>query len=117
MMNESFPIPIQDEDEQLIESDISTLVPDVENVESGLSDDEVTAAREKFGENLIPVPETPLWKIFIRQFIGFLPLLIELAALVSLGVGDYTDFGIIVAMLVVNGMLGFREGKLNKIQK
>ena len=37
------------------------------------------------------------------------PLLIEIAALISLGVGDYQDFGIIVGMLLVNAMLGFRE--------
>ena len=32
-----------------------------------------------------------------------------MAALISLGVGDYQDFGIIVAMLLVNATLGFRE--------
>ena len=62
---------------------------------NGLKDAEVERAREKFGVNDIPVASTPLYMLFLRQFIGFLPLLIELAALVSLVVGDYADFGII----------------------
>ena len=41
--------------------------------------------------------------IFVRQFTGFLPILIELAAIISLAVQDWTDFGIIVAILVING--------------
>jgi H+-transporting ATPase len=51
--------------------------------------------------------------MFLRQFVcridSFPSILIEIAALVSLGVGDYTDFGIITAMLFINGCLGFRE--------
>ena len=41
--------------------------------------------------------------IFVRQFTGFLPILIEIAAVISLAVQDWTDFGIIVAILVING--------------
>ena len=47
--------------------------------------------------------------MFLKQFTGFLPLLIELAAIVSIAVQDYTDFGIILAMLLINGVLGFHE--------
>ena len=43
------------------------------------------------------------------SFINRQPLLIEIAAIVSLSVQDWTDFGIIVAMLTVNACLGFRE--------
>ena len=57
----------------------------------------------------IVIPETPLWKMFLKQFMGFLPVLIELAAIVSIAVQDYTDFGIILAMLVINAVLGFHE--------
>lgn len=40
---------------------------------------------------------------------GFLPFIIELAAIVSIAVQDYQDFGIICAMLVINACLGFHE--------
>jgi H+-transporting ATPase len=79
------------------------------DLEKGLDDAQVEAQRLKYGANEIPVPSTPLYVLFLRQFIGFLPMLIEVAALISLAVQDYTDFGIIVAMLVVNATLGFRE--------
>lgn len=75
----------------------------------GLRSSQVQASREIFGKNEIIVPETPIWRLFLNQFIGFLPLLIELAAIVSLSVQDWQDFGIIVAMLLVNACLGFRE--------
>lgn len=39
---------------------------------AGLSSAQVTASREAFGTNEIIIPETPLWRLFLRQFVGFL---------------------------------------------
>lgn len=63
--------------------------------DKGLTDDEVLKQREIYGVNEIPAPDTPLYVIFLRQFIGFLPLLIEAAAIVALAVQDWVDFAII----------------------
>ena len=52
--------------------------------DKGLTTEQVEAARAKYGVNEIPVPETPLYLIFLRQFTGFLPFLIEVAAIVAL---------------------------------
>jgi H+-transporting ATPase len=103
--------PILDEKaEQAAADDVdSEDQPPMTDPDFGLNDAAVEAARAKYGPNEIPVVEMPLYIMFLRQFVGFLPLLIEIAALVSLGVGDYTDFGIITAMLLINGCLGFRE--------
>lgn len=79
------------------------------DLDKGLTSEQVAAALEKYGPNEIPAPETPLYVIFLRQFVGFLPFLIEIAALVALGVGDYTDFGIIAGIMLINALLGFRE--------
>jgi H+-transporting ATPase len=79
------------------------------DVAVGLTTEQVEAARAVYGVNEIPVPESPLYVLFLHQFTGFLPFLIELAAIVSLAVQDYVDFGIIAAILLVNGVLGFRE--------
>lgn len=38
----------------------------------GLRTSQVTASREVFGKNEIVTPETPLWKLFLHQFTGFL---------------------------------------------
>ncbi|KAL7456360.1 hypothetical protein ACHAWC_007900 [Mediolabrus comicus] len=89
------------------ESKIPQLNP--EDPLSGLTDEQVKQSLATFGKNEIVIPETPLWKIFLKQFMGFLPVLIELAAIVSIAVQDYTDFGIILAMLVINAVLGFHE--------
>jgi H+-transporting ATPase len=79
------------------------------NLETGLTDEEVAKAILRYGINEIPVPEAPLYAIFLRQLTGFLPLLIELAAILAIAVEDYIDFGIIVGILLINACLGFRE--------
>lgn len=79
------------------------------NVKTGLTNDQVLEAREKYGRNEIPSPTVPLYKLFLKQFVGFLPLLIELAAIISLAVQDFVDFGIIAGILFINATLGFRE--------
>jgi len=62
---------------------------------TGLTDDQVEKQREVYGLNEIPAPDTPLYVIFLRQFVGFLPVLIEIAMIVALAVEDWADFGII----------------------
>lgn len=76
---------------------------------TGLTTEQVEAARAIYGVNEIPVPEIPLYMLFLHQYTGFLPGLIEVAAIVALAVEDFIDFGIIVAILLLNGCLGFRE--------
>jgi H+-transporting ATPase len=75
----------------------------------GLTEQQIEELRNNYGWNEIPAPSTPLYKLFLHQFTGFLAVLIEIAALISLAVQDYTDFGIICGILLVNGCLGFRE--------
>jgi hypothetical protein len=38
----------------------------------GLTAAQVEASRTIFGRNELLVPETPLWKLFLHQFVGFL---------------------------------------------
>ena len=52
----------------------------------GLSSAEVEKALEAWGRNEIEVEVTPLYVLFLRQFTGFMPFLIELAAIISLAV-------------------------------
>ena len=66
------------------------------NIEHGLTETQVQSATEKYGINEIPVKITPLYILFLRHFTGFLPFLIEIAAIISIAVLDYVDFGIIV---------------------
>lgn len=52
----------------------------------GLSTAEVEKSLEAWGRNEIEVEVTPLYVLFLRQFTGFMPFLIELAAIISLSV-------------------------------
>lgn len=71
------------------------LVVNKTDISTGLTTEQVNAAVAKYGTNEIPVKVTPLYVLFLHQFAGFLPFLIEIAAIISLAVQDYVDFGII----------------------
>mmetsp|Transcript_67513 Transcript_67513/g.75633 ORF Transcript_67513/g.75633 Transcript_67513/m.75633 type:complete len:970 (+) Transcript_67513:119-3028(+) len=79
------------------------------NVDTGLTASEVTQHREEWGWNEIPTPSTPVYILFLRQFTGFLSIIIMLAALVAIIVVDYPDFIVIASMLIINAGLGFHE--------
>ncbi|KAG0077336.1 H(+)-ATPase [Linnemannia elongata] len=75
----------------------------------GLSDDEVHRRRETFGKNeLVEKKRHPLLK-FLGYFTGAIAYLIEIAVICSAIVGDWADFGIILALLFINATIGFVE--------
>jgi H+-transporting ATPase len=76
---------------------------------SGLSQAEAQQRLEKYGYNEIPEEEVnPLLK-FLSYFWGPIPWMIEAAAILSLVVRHWADFGIILALLIVNAVVGFWE--------
>lgn len=76
---------------------------------AGLTTAQVEELYGKHGFNELPVVDIPLWYIFLIQFTGTMPYLLELACILSLAVADYIDFAIIATMVVCNGYLGFHE--------
>ncbi|KAG0351992.1 plasma membrane H+-ATPase, partial [Gamsiella multidivaricata] len=76
---------------------------------TGLTDDEVERRRETFGRNeLIEKKRHPLFK-FLSYFTGAIAYLIEIAAIFAAIVEDWPDFGIILALLIINATIGFVE--------
>jgi magnesium-transporting ATPase (P-type) len=75
----------------------------------GLTTAEVEMLYEKWGYNELPSIVVPLWYIFLMQFTGTMPYMLELACILSLAVSDWVDFAIIAAMILCNGYLGFHE--------
>lgn len=84
---------------------ISTLKTDMEE---GLSTAEVTRRLESHGYNeMTEKAETPWWKQFIAQFQDFMVLVLLCATLISAFVGEYVDAITILAIVLINAILGF----------
>ncbi|KAG0335018.1 hypothetical protein BG000_007852, partial [Podila horticola] len=75
----------------------------------GLTTAEAAERIARFGPNeLAEVKRNPLLK-FLSYFTGAIAYLIEVACIISAIVEDWLDFGIILALLVVNACIGFIE--------
>lgn len=74
----------------------------------GLTDAEVLERRGQYGENLLPTEKgTSAWIILLNQFKSPLVYIILAAAGVSLIVGELGDFWIIMAVVIIDAVLGF----------
>src|SRR5690606_1605683 len=76
-------------------------------------DSQVKAKREKFGSNeLEEEAGKPLWAMFLDQFKEFLVILLFIAAIVSGFLGEWFDSGVIMAIVILNAVIGvFQEYK------
>jgi H+-transporting ATPase len=76
---------------------------------AGLSQTEAARLLVEHGRNEIPEHDTPWYQLLGKQFVGVMPFMLEIAALVSAVIPDWADFGIIMAMLIINALIGFHE--------
>ncbi|KAF9287999.1 hypothetical protein BGZ68_000954 [Mortierella alpina] len=75
----------------------------------GLTDQEVAERLSTWGPNeLKEIKKNPILK-FLGYFTGAIAYLIEVACIISAVVKDWLDFGIILALLLVNACIGFVE--------
>ena len=76
----------------------------------GLSAAEAAARLGRQGPNLLRRrPPPPRWRAFARQFRELLTLILLAAAVLSAAVGDVTDAAVIVAIVLVNAVVGFLQ--------
>ncbi len=79
------------------------------NLETGLDTSEAKSRLERYGYNEIPEKKVnPIIKFF-SYFWGPIPWMIEIAALLSALIQHWTDFIIIMILLILNGVVGFWE--------
>ncbi|WP_371381378.1 cation-translocating P-type ATPase [Sporomusa aerivorans] len=82
----------------------------------GLSADEVTIRLKQYGYNeLEEKPRDTLWKKFLSQFKDFLVFILLAASVISLAVGEVADSLVIIAIVLLNALLGvYQESKAEK---
>jgi Ca2+-transporting ATPase len=87
---------------------MSTTISNNSNLQTGLSKEEVLTRRQQYGENRLPVEKpTSAWAILLSQFKSPLIYIILVAALVSLIAQEIGDFAIIMAVVVIDVILGY----------
>ncbi|MFN3194066.1 MAG: cation-translocating P-type ATPase [Aureliella sp.] len=75
---------------------------------SGLTRSEVTERQAIYGANTLQDRRThPWYQVLVRQFRDILILILVVAAGISLAVGELTDALTILAIVLLNGLLGF----------
>ncbi len=82
----------------------------------GLTSGEATQRLERYGPNQLPEKgPTPLWWIFLRQFMSPLIYILVAAAIVSMIIGDFKDAIFIGLVLLINAGIGtYQEGQAEK---
>jgi Ca2+-transporting ATPase len=78
------------------------------NVDSGLTESSIDQRREQFGWNqLAEAKPEPTWKKFVSQFKELVIWILIVAAIIAGAMGEWVDTLVIMAIVVVNGILGF----------
>ncbi|KAI2639249.1 E1-E2 ATPase-domain-containing protein [Xylaria nigripes] len=81
------------------------------DIQTGISDTMVEERRKRFGWNeLVSEKENILSKLF-GYFTGPILYVMEIAALLALGLQDWIDFGVILGILGLNAFVGFYQEK------
>jgi magnesium-transporting ATPase (P-type) len=82
----------------------------------GLSDEEAGARLERFGPNEVEVErETPWWVLLLHQFKDPLIYILLAAATVTLLLRDWADTGVILAVVLLNAIIGFVQERRAQI--
>jgi Ca2+-transporting ATPase len=80
----------------------------LEATPSGLTPEQVDERRRKYGVNqLVEGKRVSLLTVFFNQFRDFMIVVLAVATLISGLLGEYTDAITIIAIIILNGILGF----------
>ena len=78
--------------------------------EQGLSPAEAQARLTQYGSNeLVERGVKSPWVIFLNQFKEVMVIVLILAAIVSAALGEFTEVVVILAIVVLNAILGFTQ--------
>jgi magnesium-transporting ATPase (P-type) len=86
------------------------------DAQRGLDASAVVRAQTLHGPNALPEPAPkPLWRTFARQFKSPLIYILFVAAVLAVALGHHGDAGVILAVVLVNALIGsFQEGRAER---
>ncbi|KAI0853585.1 plasma-membrane proton-e [Daldinia vernicosa] len=81
------------------------------DIHTGLTTEEVEERRRRYGWNELTAEKENMFAKFLGYFRGPILYVMELAALLAVGLGDWIDFGVIIGILCLNAFVGFYQEK------
>ncbi|CAN8096165.1 unnamed protein product [Discula destructiva] len=81
------------------------------DIRQGISSQDVESRRKRFGWNELTAEKENQIAKFMSFFQGPILYVMELAALLALGLKDWIDFGVIVGILLLNAFVGYYQEK------
>ena len=77
------------------------------DLEKGLTPSEAKARQAEYGRNELPVTEgTPLWQMILEQFQDVTVILLIIAAVISIVIGEAKDSIVIFVIVGLNALIG-----------
>ncbi len=87
----------------------------MDKTNNGLSLEQVRKLRAEYGPNELPSPKEHKIRIWLKQFWGPLPWLLEIIAIISYYSGDRVEALIIILLLIANGFISlYQRSKTDK---
>jgi H+-transporting ATPase len=96
-------------EESLKDLPVAELMKRLKTSTDGLNQQEWRERLEKYGYNEIEEKRVSPLRKFLSYFWGPIPIMIIIAAILSAVLRHWPDMGVILALLVVNAIVGFRE--------
>ncbi|KAI2619646.1 plasma-membrane proton-e [Hypoxylon sp. NC1633] len=81
------------------------------HIQTGLTNAQVEERRRRFGYNELMAEKENMFAKVLGYFQGPILYVMELAALLAVGLGDWIDFGVIIGILCLNAFVGFYQEK------
>ena len=103
------PASSETDTKSLLELPLPKVLSTLHSSAAGLSAEEAAQRLERYGPNAIAEHRVNPLLRFLGFFWGPIPGMIEVAALLSALVRHWTELGIILALLVINAVVGFWE--------
>ena len=92
--------------------ELESVLSEVESTKDGLSEKEAKARLDKYGYNELKEGEkTPTWKMFLESFKDPLVIILLIAAIVQIFLGEVIESLIILIVVILNSVLGVTQTK------